>query len=188
MLDSKPIIPMRRLPTYFVALFTGYSASSPEWLAATEPAQSPAKPRKPTEPNKQIPRRPQRRLLALALILLCVMGGVVIANWDAWSLVFQGSESGFSERGNSGGSRLGEIRPVSEGFQPVTVIHRVFPPIEDVPHVGADQAGGLVRDEELVLGVVVGAEARAYPINTLTGPQREIVNDTLGDSAIAATW
>lgn len=42
--------------------------------------------------------------------------------------------------------------------------------------------------DELVLGVTVGDESRAYLINTLTGPQREIFNDTLGGRAIAATW
>ncbi|MBC8290324.1 MAG: DUF3179 domain-containing protein [Planctomycetes bacterium] len=51
---------------------------------------------------------------------------------------------------------------------------------------------GEVKDEvvgnELVLGVVVNGKARAYPINMLTGPSREIVNDQLGGSAIAATW
>jgi hypothetical protein len=39
-----------------------------------------------------------------------------------------------------------------------------------------------------VLGVVVGKEARAYPINMLTNPTREIINDKLGGRAIAATW
>ena len=41
---------------------------------------------------------------------------------------------------------------------------------------------------ELVIGVEVNGQARAYPINQLTGPQREIINDVLGDTAIAATW
>ena len=40
----------------------------------------------------------------------------------------------------------------------------------------------------LVLGVTVGEESRAYPINMLTGPSREILNDALGGRAIAATW
>ena len=38
------------------------------------------------------------------------------------------------------------------------------------------------------LGVEVGGEARAYPINMLSGPNREILNDTLGGRPIAATW
>jgi hypothetical protein len=42
-------------------------------------------------------------------------------------------------------------------------------------------------DRQRVLGVRVGKDARAYPINMLTGPDREIINDTLGEKAIAAT-
>ncbi len=45
-----------------------------------------------------------------------------------------------------------------------------------------------VNDDELVLGVTVANESRAYPINQLTKPTREIINDTLGDQPIAATW
>ena len=41
--------------------------------------------------------------------------------------------------------------------------------------------GGLrVRDEDLVIGLVAGGQAFAYPINMLTGPSREIINDTVG--------
>ena len=45
-----------------------------------------------------------------------------------------------------------------------------------------------IFDDELVLGVVIDGKARAYPINMLTGPTREIINDELSDVAIAATW
>jgi hypothetical protein len=39
-----------------------------------------------------------------------------------------------------------------------------------------------------VLGVSIGDQSRAYPINMLTGPRREIINDELAGHAIAATW
>ena len=45
-----------------------------------------------------------------------------------------------------------------------------------------------IRENEPVLGLSISGESRAYPINMHTGPQREIVNDTLGGTAIAATW
>ena len=74
-------------------------------------------------------------------------------------------------------------------FKPRVVIPRAFPAIVEPGAVSLKEADGtLVTDEELVLGVVVGNEARAYPINTLTGPRREIINDQLGGQAIAATW
>jgi len=75
-----------------------------------------------------------------------------------------------------------------EPFNPRTVIRRPFPAITKFPVVSADRAEGKIGDTELVLGVVVGNEARAYPINMLTGPRREILNDTLGGKPVAATW
>ena len=62
------------------------------------------------------------------------------------------------------------------------------PAITNAPIIAAAEVKEQVTDNELVLGVVVNGEARAYPINMLTGPSREIINDTLGNRAIAATW
>jgi len=80
--------------------------------------------------------------------------------------------------------------PTQEGpgpFRPRTLMGPIRT-ITEVPVAPADQAGDAVHDNELVLGVEVNGEARAYPINTLTGPQREIFNDELGGRPIAATW
>jgi hypothetical protein len=49
-------------------------------------------------------------------------------------------------------------------------------------------ADEILEDDELVLGVEIGGDTCAYPINMLTGPDREIINDELGGRAIAATW
>jgi hypothetical protein len=43
-------------------------------------------------------------------------------------------------------------------------------------------------DTELVLGVVVAGEARAYAVNSLFQPENEILNDNLAETPIAATW
>jgi hypothetical protein len=75
----------------------------------------------------------------------------------------------------------------TQSFNP----RKVVPPmsaIVDAPTLAADDVDDQVSDNELVLGVALGDRARAYPINMLTGPRREIINDTLGGSAIAATW
>ena len=72
-------------------------------------------------------------------------------------------------------------------FDPIQVV-RSFPPIEDAPCLPAGKVRDEVTADELVLGVVIGDEARAYPINMLTGPSREIINDRLGGRSIAATW
>jgi hypothetical protein len=73
-------------------------------------------------------------------------------------------------------------------FAPKVVIRHAFPAIKGAPVVTAAEASRSLAEGELVLGVVVNGKSRAYPINMLTGPQREIINDTLGGRAIAATW
>lgn len=72
-------------------------------------------------------------------------------------------------------------------FDPVYVVPP-FPAITNVPIIATTEVKDQVVDKELILGVVIDGEARAYPINMLTGPSREIINDTLGNRAIAATW
>ena len=72
-------------------------------------------------------------------------------------------------------------------FKPRRVV-KAFDPITNPEVVAVDKAGDFVRDNELILGVAIGDEARAYPINMLTRPMREIINDRLGGRSIAATW
>ena len=72
-------------------------------------------------------------------------------------------------------------------FKPRQIV-QPFKAIVNAPHVGMDRAGEFVTGNELVLGVTVGKESRAYPINMLTNPTREIINDKLGGKNIAATW
>ena len=71
-------------------------------------------------------------------------------------------------------------------YTPKTVLNRPMPAITDPQIIPAAQSD--VADNELIIGVVVEGQARAYPINQLTGPRREIINDVLAGTAIAATW
>ena len=73
-------------------------------------------------------------------------------------------------------------------FRPRVVIRRPFPAIKTPPFLAAKDVGDSIDGGELVLGVVVNDKPRAYPINMITGPRREIINDTLGGRFIAATW
>ena len=52
----------------------------------------------------------------------------------------------------------------------------------------SDRAISAVQDEEFVLGIEIGAESRAYPLNMLDAPDRHVVNDTLGGEPIAVSW
>ncbi len=78
------------------------------------------------------------------------------------------------------------VKCVAQSYEPRTVIASPFRAITDPPFVRAGESD--IQDDELVVGVVVNGVARAYPINQLTGPRREIINDVLGGRAIAATW
>jgi hypothetical protein len=75
----------------------------------------------------------------------------------------------------------------ADEFRPRKVV-KPFPPITDFPILSAKDAAGKIDDAELVLGIEIDGKARAYPINMLTGPRREILNDTLAGVPIAATW
>ena len=85
----------------------------------------------------------------------------------------------------------GQVRPTREqaapDFRPVRVVPTQRP-ITQFPTRQVRDAYNALNPSELVLGVTVNDESRAYPINMLTGPRREILNDTVGGQAIVATW
>ena len=58
--------------------------------------------------------------------------------------------------------------------------------VDDPVMVPASEAGEFMRDEEMILGVYDGEQARAY--STWHLDRHEIVNDRLGETPIAATW
>lgn len=61
-----------------------------------------------------------------------------------------------------------------------------FPLNVDPEIVTADEVE--LGDDDLVMGLVIRGEARAYPVNYMNGPLNEVVNDNLGGEAIASTW
>ena len=60
-----------------------------------------------------------------------------------------------------------------------------FPVLTNPPMIAAADAKE-IRDLEPVLGVTIGGEARAYPISIMG--VHELVNDTMGGVAYAASW
>jgi hypothetical protein len=61
-----------------------------------------------------------------------------------------------------------------------------FPLNVDPEIVPASEAP--IEDDDMVLGVVINGEPRAYPVNYMNGPYNEVVNDELGGEAIAPSW
>lgn len=72
-------------------------------------------------------------------------------------------------------------------YEIVTLLPRDgIPAIFDPEFLTADEANEEYNDNELVLGVEIDGDARAYSIPHLSS--HEIVNDTVGGRHIAATW
>lgn len=142
-----------------------------------------------TEANEQVGRRRYRPLLIAVAVILAVTPGFVIY------LISSGRfEPRFADA-NSSTDRAAVA--VSPNRQPPGLDPTVFNPVGVVPQaeivegysfLSVDEAAGRLNDDELVMGVVVNGESRAYPINMMHGPQREIFNDQLGGRSIAATW
>ena len=79
----------------------------------------------------------------------------------------------------------GQVSSV-DNYAPRKVLPVPLRPITNPKIVSASDAE--ISDNELVIGVEIEGQARAYPINQLTGPSREIINDQLAETPIAATW
>lgn len=61
-----------------------------------------------------------------------------------------------------------------------------IPAIDNPQFINVAQANSQYADDELVIGVEINGEARAYSVPYLSS--HEIVNDTVGDVPIAVTW
>lgn len=85
------------------------------------------------------------------------------------------------------GGPVATAQPKADAFRPQKVLDPL-PPITEFPVKTVKEVGDTLNPSELVIGVTIGKESRAYPVNMLTGPRREILNDTLGGKSIAATW
>ena len=79
--------------------------------------------------------------------------------------------------GTDGAFRPVHVKPVQ---QPI-----IEPPIERAVDLKSSE---FVKDDDLVIGVALNGDYRAYPLNQLTGPKQEVINDYLGDQPILVTW
>ncbi len=61
-----------------------------------------------------------------------------------------------------------------------------IPSIDDPKFVSAGAASSYLSDDELVVGLDIGGESKAYPIKILNW--HEIVNDKIGDKYVAVTF
>ena len=113
----------------------------------------------------------KKRLEVVAIGVL----GVVLVAWRTFSVLNYRTDAGLPE-------------PIHVGNLEVVSVGRALPAVTEFSVLSVREAASELNPDELVLGVEVKGEARAYPINMLSGPNHEILNDTLGGRPIAATW
>ena len=82
-----------------------------------------------------------------------------------------------SSRGPAEPSDRSAFTHLTEGGYPLNI---------DPEIVKADEVD--FGDGDIVMGIVINGEARAYPVNYMNGPYNEVVNDELGGQAIAPSW
>ena len=72
-------------------------------------------------------------------------------------------------------------------FRIITVLPRDgISAITDPSFVPATEANKWMQSREQVIGLEIGGEVKAYPINILS--RHEIVNDVVGGKPVAITW
>lgn len=102
-----------------------------------------------------------KRLVMLSVIQVLVFGGAVDAQRWVEQVTIDGD-------------------PVLRGLPKDAI------PAIDAPRFVSAADATFVHDEEPVIGLTAGSEARAYPTWMLNA--HEIVNDRLGGRALAVTW
>lgn len=129
-------------------------------------------------PSTRIIRTATGAVACVAAVVAIVMGIVAFQDWQLRRQIASGTPY----------EPLGPDNPPSAAsFHPGRAVEEM-PPITEIEIVSAEEVGGRIEDDELVIGVAIDGEARAYPLNVLTGPEREIFNDHLAGRPIAATW
>jgi hypothetical protein len=89
-----------------------------------------------------------------------------------------------------GGGAFGQ-EALNRDYSDVSHMPKQGYPLWTAPKVAPASPGEIdlvLQDGDLVLGVVAGGEARAYPIGFFWGPAHEILNDALGGTPIAPSW
>ena len=96
---------------------------------------------------------------------------------------------GSAETGNAetGSTETGEEVDIMQEYELVTLLPLDgIPAIDDPQFVTGAEANEQYAPDELVIGIEINGDARAYSIPFLSG--HEIVNDVIDGQPIAVTW
>jgi hypothetical protein len=120
-----------------------------------------------------------RRLLMLVALVVVGTGGALwlVAEWLAPRDL----------RVPEGSPVVQATAPTLDNFRPMEVLERQQV-VRGWEVLSAKEADERLRDDEMLLAVEIDGQARCWPLNVMTGPEREIFNDKLAGRSIAATW
>jgi hypothetical protein len=111
-------------------------------------------------------------LLVIGLVVVCLVAAFVLTD---------PAPSTLPRRARRLAGEIAAIVTARRGPLPL-------PPLVDVPVVSIPEARALVADESYVVGLELGGETRAYPLNMLSRPDHHVVDDVLGGRPVAVTW
>jgi hypothetical protein len=81
-----------------------------------------------------------------------------------------------------------ESESAAPGSKRRKLLSNPLPPVAGFSIVSAETAGSVPRDPDLVLGVELAGESRAYVVNMMGKPESELLNDTLAGWPIAVAF
>jgi len=126
--------------------------------------------------------RPFQMVCTIAALQLTLFTCSVVTAGEGGAAVDSGAET----RASRDDARISADGDATQ-FTPIRVLPKMRPN-NNFPIVDAVEASKTVLNDELVLGVEINGESRAYPLNMINGPFREILNDELAGTSIAVTW
>ena len=113
------------------------------------------------------------RSIVSRVSIAVIVVAAILPSFVAWDLAAQ--------------RRKPEIHGVFDGDTMYTVLPPdAIPAITSPTFITAAEADSQMYPEEPVLGLVINDDARSYSLWQLD--DHEIVNDVVGDSAVAVTW
>jgi hypothetical protein len=126
-----------------------------------------------------------RTILILAALLVVIIGGIV-----AWSFLNTSSIGSYSNQQSSPSSD--NLDGEKKAIVPLDQIVSGGPPRDGIPSidnpkfVSVQDASKFLQGSDLVIGVSVNGDTRAYPLQILVW--HEIVNDVVGGTPVAVTY
>lgn len=125
---------------------------------------------------------------AIALALAAALGCAAESDAPAPDAAAASAPSSSSTPRQSPPSDEGGVRTLDEeDLEIVTLLgFDAIPAVLDPEFVDAAQADEWLEDDDLIIGVSINGDSRAYSVPMLSA--HEIVNDVVGGEPVAVTW